>query len=509
MLPEEASGPERPVITTWPRWASVCRPRGPPPRPGARPSTRARAGCTWPPSRRRNAGTTGWSCPPGPGRRARSSTTCWSPRPASTASPPAGCWPTWTATTWQVRKFEGNPEHPGSRGRNCAKGPATLNQVTDPDRILYPLKRAGRARRRPVGAGQLGRGARRAGRRGSGRRSSRTGSNEIMVHVGRPGEDGFTERVLASWGVDGHNSHTNVCSSGGRTGFQFWMGIDRPSPDHAQRQGHLPDQRPPGDRALLQPARPADHRGQAERRQADRAGHPAVQHRHRTPTSGCRRSPAARPRSTWPSRSHLIRTGRYDRRVRAPLVELGGVPRRVPPGHAGHLRGVRGSPGRAVRRVHLRVRGGRVRPGRRGASREVAEIVAGAGTRFACHAWRSAAAGQPRRLAGVPDPVPDLRAARRGGHRGRHLPQRVEQVRAAADPRAAAPGRVAGAVLAAGVPAGPERDVVPAAALPEGGPRQAGHLLHPRLQPGVDQPGRAELDGGPHRRGEGRAASSR
>ena len=24
--------------------------------------------------------------------------------------------------TGQVRKFEGNPEHPGSRGRNCAKG---------------------------------------------------------------------------------------------------------------------------------------------------------------------------------------------------------------------------------------------------------------------------------------------------------------------------------------------------------------------------------------------------
>jgi anaerobic selenocysteine-containing dehydrogenase len=41
----------------------------------------------------------------------------------------------------QVRKFEGNPYHPASRGRNCAKGPATINQITDPDRILYPLKR--------------------------------------------------------------------------------------------------------------------------------------------------------------------------------------------------------------------------------------------------------------------------------------------------------------------------------------------------------------------------------
>ena len=54
-----------------------------------------------------------------------------------------------------------------------------------------------------------------------------------MYHVGRPGEDGFTERVLAAWGVDGHNSHTNICSSGGRAGYHWWMGLDRPSPDHA------------------------------------------------------------------------------------------------------------------------------------------------------------------------------------------------------------------------------------------------------------------------------------
>ena len=36
--------------------------------------------------------------------------------------------------TLAIRKFEGNPEHPASRGRNCAKGPATLNQINDPDR---------------------------------------------------------------------------------------------------------------------------------------------------------------------------------------------------------------------------------------------------------------------------------------------------------------------------------------------------------------------------------------
>src|SRR5579883_3364298 len=134
--------------------------------------------------------------------------------------------------TQQVKKFEGNPYHPGSRGRNCAKGPATINQVHDPERILYPMKRDGE--------------------RGSGKWKQTSWDeildvlsgrirkailenrrDQVMYHVGRPGEDMFTERVLAAWGIDGHNSHTNICSSAARAGYAFWMGIDRPSPDHA------------------------------------------------------------------------------------------------------------------------------------------------------------------------------------------------------------------------------------------------------------------------------------
>src|SRR6266567_7295220 len=46
--------------------------------------------------------------------------------------------------TYEIRKFEGNPLHPASRGRLCAKGPATVNQINDPDRILHPLKRTGK-----------------------------------------------------------------------------------------------------------------------------------------------------------------------------------------------------------------------------------------------------------------------------------------------------------------------------------------------------------------------------
>ena len=134
--------------------------------------------------------------------------------------------------TMQVRKFEGNPAHPGSRGRNCAKGPATLNQVNDPDRILYPLKRAGKR-----GEGKWVRATWAEVLKDIGARIRKAileeRHNEIMYHVGRPGHDGVMEWVLTAWGLDGHNSHTNICSSGARAGYAFWMGYDRPSPDHA------------------------------------------------------------------------------------------------------------------------------------------------------------------------------------------------------------------------------------------------------------------------------------
>lgn len=133
----------------------------------------------------------------------------------------------------RIRRFEGNPEHPGSRGRNCAKGPATLNQVTDPERIKYPLKRVGKR-----GEGKWERVSWDevlddiAGRVRAALQEDRR--NEIMYHVGRPGHELlYHQRIFHAWGIDGHNSHTNVCSAGARAGYAFWSGIDRPSPDHA------------------------------------------------------------------------------------------------------------------------------------------------------------------------------------------------------------------------------------------------------------------------------------
>ena len=134
--------------------------------------------------------------------------------------------------TLAVRKIEGNPVHPGSRGRTCAKGVVTPNQLEDPDRILYPLRRAG-AR----GEGKWERTTWEQALDDIGgriRRAIQDGRrHELMYHVGRPGEDGYANRVLQAWGVDGHNSHTNVCSSSARLGHFLWTGADRPSPDYS------------------------------------------------------------------------------------------------------------------------------------------------------------------------------------------------------------------------------------------------------------------------------------
>lgn len=131
-----------------------------------------------------------------------------------------------------IRKFEGNPVHPGSRGKNCAKGPATINQINDTDRILAPMKRVG-----PRGSGQWQEVGWDEALADIGGRICRAiqedRREEVVYHVGRPGAEGFVDRVLRAWGVDGHNSHTNICSSGARFGYAIWSGYDRPSPDYA------------------------------------------------------------------------------------------------------------------------------------------------------------------------------------------------------------------------------------------------------------------------------------
>jgi anaerobic selenocysteine-containing dehydrogenase len=288
-----------------------------------------------------------------------------------------------------VRKFEGNPEHPGSRGRNCAKGPATINQVTDPDRILYPLRRVG-----PRGAGQWERVSWDTALDAIAARLRQAivenRQNEIMVHIGRPGEDGFTERVLASWGVDGHNSHTNVCSSGGRTGYQFWMGIDRPSPDHANAKviylisshletGHyfnphaqrITEARANGAKVIVLDTRMSNTTTHADHWLAPQPGSEAA--------------------INLAIARHLITTGRYDRDfVRRWWNWPEYLQERAP-----HLESAFESFEAELARVYdeFTFDYAAAESGIDAATlAEVAEVVASAGSRFSAHCWRSAAA---------------------------------------------------------------------------------------------------------------------
>jgi len=139
--------------------------------------------------------------------------------------------------TFTVKKYMGNPLHPASRGRNCAKGYASQSQMYDPDRIAFPLKRAAGSKR---GEGKWVRTTWDEAMTTIGNKMGNTlrvgdelSKKSVMFHVGRPNENGFTGKVWHTLGCDSFNSHTNICSSGGRTPTIQFSNDDRSSPDWA------------------------------------------------------------------------------------------------------------------------------------------------------------------------------------------------------------------------------------------------------------------------------------
>jgi len=139
--------------------------------------------------------------------------------------------------SFTVKKYMGNPLHPGSRGRNCAKGYAAQSQMYDPDRLAFPIKRAPGSKR---GEGKWIRTTWDEAMSTIGKKMNdtlKTGDElsrkSLMFHVGRPNENGFTGNVWSTFKQDAFNSHTNICSSGGRTPTIQWANDDRTSPDWA------------------------------------------------------------------------------------------------------------------------------------------------------------------------------------------------------------------------------------------------------------------------------------
>jgi hypothetical protein len=113
--------------------------------------------------------------------------------------------------------------------------------------------------------------------------------------------------------VDGHNSHTNICSSGARFGYAIWYGHDRPSPDHANARvillisAHLESGHyfnPHAQRIIEGKMKGAKLIVLDPRLSATP---PAW------PTTGCPRIPAPKPPCCWPWPKSFCDEGMYNR----------------------------------------------------------------------------------------------------------------------------------------------------------------------------------------------------
>ena len=275
-----------------------------------------------------------------------------------------------------------------------------------------------------------------------------------MYHVGRPGEDGFAERFLLAWGVDGHNTpHQHLLV--GRPARLRAVGRLRPAvAGLRQRQGDPAALLPPRDRALLQPARAADHGGQGRRqRQGRRASTRGCRTPPRTPTCGWRRGPGSEAAILLAVASHLLRTRQIDRDYLRRWVNWETYLERAAPGRRARLRGVprpRSIDDYADYTFEFAAAEARVPVEQ---IRALAEIVADRGHRPVRAHLALGGGRQPRRLAGGALPVLPQRAHRQRRHPGRHQPQRLEQVHPARLRRARGPRPLERAAVAARVPA--------------------------------------------------------
>ncbi|MEK7814140.1 MAG: molybdopterin-dependent oxidoreductase, partial [Candidatus Desantisbacteria bacterium] len=131
----------------------------------------------------------------------------------------------------RIVKIEGNPKHPGTNGKICAKGQAGINTVYSPDRILYPLKR--------VGARGEGKWKRITWDEALNEMAEKIKAaraedpNSVMFHYGRDRTGGYTKRFMSAIGSDTMGNHTSTCESSKKVGMEPTWGPDIETPDFA------------------------------------------------------------------------------------------------------------------------------------------------------------------------------------------------------------------------------------------------------------------------------------
>lgn len=141
---------------------------------------------------------------------------------AQRKSIPSACWQCVTrcpnigyVEDGRVVKIEGQPASIRTLGKVCAKGQAAVNQVNDPDRLLYPMRRVGKR-----GEGQWK------------RVSWDEALTELIQHLKKLRDEGHPEKFmfhygrmkgssskiiktfLASYGTKTIGNHTSICEGG-------------------------------------------------------------------------------------------------------------------------------------------------------------------------------------------------------------------------------------------------------------------------------------------------------
>ncbi len=133
----------------------------------------------------------------------------------------------------RIVKIEGNPHCPNNRGMICAKSQAGINQVYDPDRLLYPLLRVGKR-----GQGQWKRikmddaldllvdGGTIAGSQVEGLKSIYDNEpKEFMFHYGRSRiKNAMNHFQKTAFGSGTQGNHTSICEAAKWVGNEVTMG---------------------------------------------------------------------------------------------------------------------------------------------------------------------------------------------------------------------------------------------------------------------------------------------
>ena len=124
-----------------------------------------------------------------------------------------------------VRKIDGNPLDPNSRGKVCSKANGMISYTYYPERLLYPLRRVGRR-----GEGKWKRISwdealkEIAERMGEVRASGHP--EQFIFHYGRDKTKGFTHRFTDAFGTPNRLNRRSICSSNRRAALMSYYGRD-------------------------------------------------------------------------------------------------------------------------------------------------------------------------------------------------------------------------------------------------------------------------------------------